>query len=341
MGTLMSVDESVNHILEILENAHQRCTYNALAGYLDIDMPRLFSALGLRRPRASWIVNQESLKPTKYTAEQEHENLYDHPHVISDAAELASFLDTPRKESSQRSMDTACYGVDGCKGGWIFARLEGDSISFGTVKTIGNLVSKAEANSRIFIDIPIGLRDDSPEERVCDIQARRVLKPHRARSVFPAPIRPLLGLSDYKDANNMSKSLIGKGISKQSFHIMRKIQEVDDLLANDIRARGMIREVHPELCFWALAGGSAMEHSKKSEEGFSERLGHIQRYLANASRAIFHAIDHYARSTVAKDDILDAAVAAITASHPDRWAILPTNPEYDSTGLPMEMVYLK
>ena len=41
------------------------------------------------------------------------------------------------------------------------------------------------------------------------------------------------------------------------------------------------------------------------------------------------------------DDILEAAVGAITAAHSDRWATLPGNPEVDSHGLPMEMVYLK
>ena len=84
-----------------------------------------------------------------------------------------------------------------------------------------------------------------------------------------------------------------------------------------------------------------MKHAKKSEKGFHERLEHIQLYLPNAGTAILAAIEHYPRSSVAKDDILDAVVAAITASHPDRWATLPAAPELDATGLPMEMVYLK
>ncbi len=60
----------------------------------------------------------------------------------------------------------------------------------------------------------------------------------------------------------------------------------------------------------------------------------------NAQHAIFAALKHYPRSTVAKDDILDAVVAAITASCSDKWATLPAQPEIDHVGLPMEMVYL-
>ncbi|WP_165787131.1 DUF429 domain-containing protein [Pseudohalioglobus lutimaris] len=340
----MTLQGDVNAILAALESKHRRCTYNAMASFLGISLPQLFSALGERRPHASWIVNQNTHKPTKYTKAQEHPHLYDNAQVISSEQELHTFLGQVAGATKSTPLtaypEAACYGVDGCKGGWLFAKILDGELSFGTVPSIGVLVEKAAEGSRIFIDIPIGLRSKSADARLCDREARQILKPRRNSSVFNAPIRELLSTEDYASANALSKRLINKGISKQSFNIMDKIREVDDLLQGSAKARALLREVHPEVCFWSLAGGIAMEHSKKSEEGFNERLEHIQEYLPNARRAVLGAIDHYPRSNVAKDDILDAVVAAITASYPDRWATLPAAPELDEAGLPMEMVYL-
>jgi predicted RNase H-like nuclease len=195
--------------------------------------------------------------------------------------------------------------------------------------------------SPIFIDIPIGLRETAPEARLCDQEARQVLKPHRTSSVFNAPIRDILAESTFASANGLSKQLINKGISQQTFNIMAKIREVDTLLHENPNAKQLIREVHPEVCFWALANGQAMASSKKTEAGFNERLQLIERFYPSASRAVFAAIKQYPRSVVARDDILDAVVAAITAAHSARWATLPEQPELDSHGLPMEIVYLK
>jgi hypothetical protein len=43
-----------------------------------------------------------------------------------------------------------------------------------------------------------------------------------------------------------------------------------------------LREVHPEVCFWALAGGRAMEHSKKTAAERRERLAVLMRYKPEA-----------------------------------------------------------
>jgi predicted RNase H-like nuclease len=36
--------------------------------------------------------------------------------------------------------------------------------------------------------------------------------------------------------------------------ILRKIREVDNLLINREFAKSRVRETHPEICFWAMAG---------------------------------------------------------------------------------------
>jgi len=53
---------------------------------------------------------------------------------------------------------------------------------------------------------------------------------------------------------------------------------VDTFLLADTVARGTIREIHPEVLFWALNCGKAMKHNKRTNEGFSERVGVIERY---------------------------------------------------------------
>jgi predicted RNase H-like nuclease len=67
-------------------------------------------------------------------------------------------------------------------------------------------------------------------------------------------------------------------------------------------------EVHPEVCFWALAKNRPMAHRKKIDDGVNERLDLL--------RSVFWDIDGHLQdrpSGVGKDDLLDAAAAAWTA----------------------------
>ena len=63
----------------------------------------------------------------------------------------------------------------------------------------------------------------------------------------------------------------GKGISRQTFNILPKIREADDLLQARPELRPVIREIHPELCFYELAGGRPMTYGKASRAGKDER----------------------------------------------------------------------
>ncbi|MEH6515242.1 MAG: DUF429 domain-containing protein [Halioglobus sp.] len=234
-----------------------------------------------------------------------------------------------------------CYGVDGCRGGWLYALVSDQSVSFGTVVRLEHLFDKVAPRSRIFVDIPIGLRDQIGDARLCDQQARRFLSPLRNSSVFNAPIRAILEVEDYPEANATSKRLSGKGLSKQTFNITPKIREVDKLIRSGDRASGMIREVHPEVCFFGLASGKPMQFSKKTKEGFDERLQLLIRFQPGAENAVESAMSEYPRKIVAADDVLDALVCAVTARMKDRWMTIPEVPEVDSQGIPMEMVYCK
>ena len=232
------------------------------------------------------------------------------------------------------------YGVDGCRKGWFyFALVPGREPEWAVVEKIADLVAGADDSDRIFIDIPIGLPNGG-EGRLCDNEARRKLAPHRTSSVFPVPVRSALTAETYEEANEKNRRASGKGLPRQTYAILPKIREVDSLLRKSARARRAVREAHPEICFWALAGGRPMRHSKKTGRGFDERLALLERFLPSAVRCFGHIRTGYRCWDLADDDILDAMAVAITASA-DRGALrtLPELSVEDSCGLPMEMVY--
>ena len=238
-------------------------------------------------------------------------------------------------------MTFTATGVDGCPAGWFFVSLEPHGpMRWGVVRELGELVRCAGESDRIFVDIPIGL-PDGPEGRACDRAARKVLGKRRG-SVFPAPARAVLGASDYEDAKRRSREATGgKAVNVQTFAIVSKIHEVDSLLRRDAKARRLVREIHPEVCFWALNGCKPMKHSKKKKAGFCERLDVLERICPDARREIDEILKRFKRKEVARDDAVDAMVAAVTAAH-DAAALqtLPPCPPRDSAGLlPMEMVY--
>jgi len=231
-------------------------------------------------------------------------------------------------------------GVDGCKAGWFAVMLteDGDREAEVFVDMLG-LWSKYSSASLVLIDIPIGLREGGHEERKCDGEARRLLGPPRASSVFPAPCRAASHGRSYREAGDINELMTGRRLPLQTWSIMPKIREVDELLLSDKSARLRVREIHPEICFRAFAGHS-MRHSKKKAEGRSERTEVMQAVYPGTPKIIGHARSRYGRKEVATDDILDALAAAVTALlGGQRLVSIPEAPEYDSRGLRMEMVY--
>ena len=181
---------------------------------------------------------------------------------------------TPRGSDARRpnAASGTAYGVDGCSAGWFyFALARSGAPDWGIASTIKELVSSADDSDRIFVDIPIGL-PDGREGRGCDTEARGRLRAPRASSVFPVPVRAALFAATYEEASRVNREASEKGLTRQTFAVLRKIREVDRLLRRSEKARRIVREIHPEICFWALAGGSPMGHSKKKGAGFDKRL---------------------------------------------------------------------
>ena len=231
-------------------------------------------------------------------------------------------------------------GVDACKKGWFAVALDRQGIrDIGIFKSIDALWRVFQNATAIFIDMPIGL--PYADKRRCDMETRNILN-RRASCVFPVPCREALHASTYPQACRINEQVLGVKLTIQTWNISAKILEVDRFLSNNKQARRRLRESHPELCFWALAGGRTMVYPKKTAKGLVERRSVLAKNCPQTSEIIQQALDQFQRKDLARDDILDALVLAISAkmgSNSNASRTLPLNPPVDKKGLPMQIVY--
>ena len=218
-------------------------------------------------------------------------------------------------------------GLDGFSKGWVAVLVDGDR------QEIFFHCDVAQALSRPFdragIDIPIGMTDNG--ERDCDLLAREKLRPHTSR-VFTGARRWLwLEYSDPDDANREARRRDQKRVSRQLWHMGKKIMEVDAFVREN--SSRDVREVHPELVFLRLNDNKPLP-SKKSEEGDS-----VRRYLLE--RQGFRDLDVWLSNTrigtgAKRDDVLDACAVAIAARDAAGW-IPEATPPIDAYRLPMQI----
>ncbi len=144
--------------------------------------------------------------------------------------------------------------------------------------------------------------------------------------MFPTPPRGLLEHHDYGDANAASKARFGGGLTRQTFHLLPKIREVDAAVVPATQHRFI--EVHPECSFRALTG-SVLAPKRTA-------LGRHQR--REALEPIFGVIE--SRLAGARpDDILDAYAVLWTAMRHQRGeSIVFGGSEVDGRGLIMRIV---
>ena len=194
-------------------------------------------------------------------------------------------------------------GFDGCPTGWVAVMLEDGHLAhvevvahLGEVLTDGRFAAAA-------VDIPIGLRDG---DRDADRQARQLL-PGRASSVFSAPPRVVVdgwrqgALDTHAAATAAAVAATGKGLSQQSWRLVPKIAEADDLVADGVR----LLEVHPELAF-VIAVGEPLPR-KRSWAGITTRRAVLER-LGCVLPDRFPGDEQ-----AAPDDVVDAAICAWVA----------------------------
>src|SRR5260221_1081437 len=227
-------------------------------------------------------------------------------------------------------------GVDGCKDGWVAISkdLDTQNTSWRFYATIHELVYSDPTLHVIAIDIPIGLPDRGA--RLCDLEARQLVGPRRS-SIFPAPIRALFAATSHQNASQIRFQVEEKKLSIQAGAIIPKIRDVDRALIQDPELKMRVREVHPEVCFYFLAGRQHLQYSKRKQAGREERGRLLSPVFGGR---LNEALSDRTALKSSEDDILDAFVALWTA---ERIALgnsqsIPSDPTLDRFGLRMEMV---
>ena len=201
------------------------------------------------------------------------------------------------------SPDGRAVGIDGYRGGWIAARLDGGGMTWTTapVARIGALIDPDVATG---IDMPIGLLETG--RRDCDALARRSL-PGAASRVFTTPPRSVLELgpdAPNELAQQVSRQAMGQGISRQARALGPRILALDAVLATLPGHR--VVEVHPELSFAELAGH--VLDRKKSPAGVEQRLTALSEWIPGARGLVAMR-----PRGVPVDDALDALAALWSA----------------------------
>lgn len=185
-------------------------------------------------------------------------------------------------------------GVDAARGGWIAVALEeGRFAGAALERRFPALLERFAEAAVVGVDVPIGLPQPDRRRRA-DVEARKLVGARRS-SVFFTPARAALEAATYTEAR-----LVAPSTSAQGWALRTAILDVARV--RDAR----VREVHPEVSFAVLAG-APLAFAKRTWNGQRERI-HLLR------RAGIKIPDRLDAGLVASDDVLDAAVAAWTAT---------------------------
>lgn len=200
----------------------------------------------------------------------------------------------------------AVLGVDGWRGRWVGALLEGRRVTLLDLADVTAVLAVPDVEL-VAIDMPIGLSETGT--RACDVQARKLLGP-AGSSVFPTPVRAVLGTDDYAEARAISRARTDppRAPSAQAFQLVKAIRQLDEALGDPPSDR--VVEVHPELAFRALSDD--VRDRKGTARGTVQRL--------RALRPVVDVEDALAGAPpgVPVIDALDACAAAWSAARLSR-----------------------
>jgi predicted RNase H-like nuclease len=206
------------------------------------------------------------------------------------------------------SVHVLALGVDVARGGWIAVALEdGAFVDAVLERRFPALVDRFADAVAIGVDVPIGLPHAGTRRRA-DLEARTLVGARRS-SIFFTPSRAAVEATSYGAAREVEPST-----SAQGWALRTAILDVNRV--RDPR----VHEVHPEVSFAVLAG-KPLAFAKRTWNGHRERL----RLLRRAGIRIPERLD---AGLAAADDVLDAAVAAWTATRIARreHVTVPANP---------------
>lgn len=246
---------------------------------------------------------------------------------------------------------TAYLGLDWSEHGWVGVGIDTDG---GYDVDIFPSISSAwvaHPECRLaLVDVPIGLTDDTL--RRCEEVAAGYLAPDRHHSIFWTPVRDAVNSRTLDEAKRINQRAIGRSVQNQAWRLCPRIREVDDFISlMPDETTGVIRESHPELCFWALNNAKPLTQSKHTDDGVEARLELLDGRLDLATTIFEDAVETFIEPPPharrlgqdGRADVLDAIVLALTATLASSGELsrIPAEPQRDDRGtytLPIEMV---
>lgn len=147
--------------------------------------------------------------------------------------------------------------------------------------------------------------------------------------MFSAVGRVALRAGSRAEAEEIGRAAGGLGIGAQAWGLAEKLREADAVMIPE-RQR-LVREVHPEVSFWAMNGRAPLLEGKKMLEGM---LGRMDALEAEGFPSTF-ARQLPSGLRVGRDNFLDACAALWIARRIEagQGARLPTAIDLDARGL--------
>lgn len=238
-----------------------------------------------------------------------------------------------------------CVGIDSCKRtgkyqGWAaFWQQHGGSYGFRVYHNIKDLMAEHHDADCLLIDIAVGLPETEQTGLNRPDQELRNRLPGKKSSVFNTPCRQAVYCVDKQKAKALNIQFLGKSLSEQSLGFSPKIREVDEFLFDNPQYIGRLRESHPEYNFAVLNHGRPLLSKKNADCGIDERKLILSQYFIPAEKALYEIRAQYPKLLI--DDFVDAMVLAVTGyvGMQNGFITIPEQPQKDSRGLPMEIVY--
>jgi len=204
-------------------------------------------------------------------------------------------------------------GADGYREGWVVVLWQPatGTTRRRTVDGVDALLALPEAPAVLGVDMVIGCPDVAvPGGRACDRAARQLLGSPRGSSIFSPPAHDALSADSYDNAQrrNRASGPDAPGLSKQAFHLFPKIRALAARLTP--RRQERVREVHPELAFYAMNDDAPVDASKHTAAG---RRTRVDLLAAHGVPDVEAAVEGLSGGPLGADDVLDAYAACWTA----------------------------
>lgn len=221
-------------------------------------------------------------------------------------------------------------GVTPWKSKWLVASAKLAGATFAPEQprlfdSFAEVLSESPSFAIIIVNAPIGYAaGPDMETRTCEKVARALLR-RRGATIHTSPTRLVL---------TESRGSTSHKLDAVSARLLPRYREVASEMS-PYRQR-VVYEGHPELSFFQLNGDTPLRYSKNTEAGRTERQILVEKRIPEVTKIIDAQM-----VKVPQKHLLDAAALLWTARRVFAHAAtrIPTDAEWDSEGLRIEMVY--